>query len=683
MKKRELFKKQIASLLALCMVSNFFIATDAGILNIGGSDTIVAQATENTDADAGATATGRVEVTVSMALFLDKAEFTATLIGSDCEPVTVQFTKEKTDTQTITFSQIPDGDYTLQVAGNGFRTYEQLIEIRGGKLYTLQLTAGFCEGYSYSATDDGLHPGVLLIGNADGEGDIDADDRDHLIDLIHEGVQVDENTKSADLNGDDEINIEDLMFFAKGYLEDDVTKNTLAYVEEFLSPDAVKAYTPENVIVEGKIEDVLSGEGEVTFKVEGDVTQDNPIVVGFDVASEEPIDGISFGVSPETPIQEAVIDVETAEVNENGEPVILKLPLRNGVHFTTEEDVNSEGESKVYAEIDSKGNIQVHLGAQIAVKKVSLRVTAVAKASGESTNLVTIAKTEFVNGMESRIPEPEVTAPQNVKAKAGSDSFTVTWDPVLNVTGYEVVVTKKEDGSHVKTISTSATSATVGDNNHNSSKKLIKNLTTYQVTVQAVNGAWRSQLSDTVEVTPMPSGKPDMVNNVSAVGAYKKLTVKWSSMPDTTNYRVYYKLRGSSGEPAMEETTKTECVLEDLEDKKEYELYVIGSNKIGDAPPSLTVFAETGSFKPVTMPRYGVINLDEKGIPSSNHVVSVTRNGGATIEGADDNALVLADRENKTGWVTLDNDIDTFSKITTWDDGGFNGLVRDGPLGIE
>ena len=690
MKKRELFKKQIASLLALCMVSNFFIAAGAvdveTFSNSDKTETIGVITSQNnpteetpgetqaTEANTDLSAIGKIDVSVSMALFLDNADFTVELLGSDCEPETIHFSADKTGAETISFNHLSDGKYVLEVTGNGFKTYEQEIEVEGGKRYSLQLTAGFCGGYSYYEDSDGLHPGVLLIGNADGEGAIDENDKNYLIDLIHKGAQVNDENKSADLNGDDEINIEDLMFFTKGYLEE-AGKNTQAHVEKSISPDAVKVSVAENVTIEGSMEDMLNGEGEATFMVVGDVGEKNPIIVGFDVASEEPIDGVSFGIAPETPIEEAFITVETAELDEEGNPVKMEIPLKKDVHFLTEFDP--------YAEIDSNGNIQVHLGTQIAVKKVSLKVTAVAKANGEATNLVTIAKTEFVNGMENRIPEPEITMPENVKAVPGSDKFTVSWKECLNVTGYEVVVKEKDTGRLVKTISTATTSATVGDNNHNSSQKLIKNLTTYQVTVQAVNGTWRSAVSEPVEVTPMPSGKPDMVNNVSAVGAYRKLTVKWSKMPDTTNYRVYYKLRGSSDELAMVETTKTECVLENLEDKKEYELYVIGSNDIGDAPKSLTVFAQTGSFKPVTMPGYGAINLDENGKLSSNHIVSVKRNTSGTIEGDDDNALVLEDRENKTAWVTLDGDIDTFYKITTWDDGGFNNMGTGNGLTYE
>ncbi|MDE6706972.1 MAG: fibronectin type III domain-containing protein [Oscillospiraceae bacterium] len=693
MKKRELFKKQIASLLALCMVSNFFIAAGAvdaeTFNNSDESETIgvitsqnnpteeTPEETQDTEANTDLSAIGKIDVSVSMALFLDNADFTVALLGSDCESETIHFSADKTGAETISFNHLPDGKYVLEVTGNGFKTYEQEIEVEGGKRYALQLTAGFCAGYSYYEDGDGLHPGVLLIGNADGEGAIDENDKKYLLDLIHEGAQVNDENKSADLNGDDEINIEDLMFFTKGYLEE-AGKNTQAHVEKSISPDAVKVSVAENVTIEGSMEDMLNGESEVTFMVDGEVAKNNPIIVGFDVTSDEPVDGISFGVAPETPIAEAVIEVET--VDENGNPGITKLPLKSGVRFTTEgeeeegEDPSPLAEFSPYAEIDSKGNIQVHLGTQVAVKKVSLKVTALAKATGQATNLVTIAKTEFLNGMESRIPEPEVTAPQNVKAVPGSDQFTVTWNPVLNVTGYEVVVKEKDTGVVKKTLSTSATSAMIGDNNHNSSQKLIKNLTTYLVTVQAVNGTWRSTVSETVEVTPMPAGKPDMVNNVKIEGGYRKLTVKWSKMPDTTGYRVYYRLKDSEEPEGMLSTTANSCVIEDLEDKTEYEVYVVGYNDIGDAPKSLVVIERTGAMKASEMSRYGAINLNEDGIPSSNHINAITRNNtSATIEGSEENEVVLADKENNTAWATVDNDPETFYQFEGGNDGG-NGL---------
>ncbi|MDE6088253.1 MAG: fibronectin type III domain-containing protein, partial [Oscillospiraceae bacterium] len=736
MKKRELFKKQIASLLALCMVSNFFIAAGATeILNDGASETGVitsfestettpeetsseipmgAEPTENAGAITTSTDTGKISVSVSMVLFLDRADFTLELFdfaGYSYGKETVHFTTEKRDDETVSFSHLPNGDYTLQVTGNGFKPYTQEITVENGNQSTLQLTAGFCGNYVYDLYDTGRHPGVLLIGDANGNGEIDAKDREYLVDLIHEGAEVNEKNRSADLNGDNEIDIEDLMFFAKSYLEE-TNKNTLAHVEKTISPDAVKVSVAEGVAYEGNFDDMLKGESEVTFMVDGEVSPQNAIVVGFDVASAEPVDGISFGVAPETPIAEATIDVETAEVGEDGKPIVLHVKVAKDVHTLMEDPdamadepgavagepgvISGDSEETAtgsepakefepYATIDEKGNIQVHLGTQIAIKKVSLRVTALAMETGQATNLVTIAKTEFVNGMESRIPEPEVTAPQNVKAKPGSDQFTVSWNPVLNVTGYEVVVKEKDTGVVKKTVSTSTTSVMVGDNNHNSSQKLIKNLTTYLVTVQAINGTWRSTVSETVEVTPMPAGKPDMVNNVRAEGGYKKLTVKWNKMPDTTGYRVYYRLKDSEDPEVMIPTTANSCVIEELEDKTEYEIYVVGYNDIGDAPKSLLIYERTGAMKASEMARYGAINLDENGVPSSNHIDSVTiNNTSATIECSDENnEVVLADKANNTAWVTVDNIPETFYQVLSGDDGGSKALGDGNGLTYE
>ena len=60
-----------------------------------------------------------------------------------------------------------------------------------------------------------------------------------------------------------------------------------------------------------------------------------------------------------------------------------------------------------------------------------------------------------MNDMESRIPAPEMDIPENLAARAGNKEFTLSWDPVRNVTGYEVSIssegrrrTEKDSGQH-------------------------------------------------------------------------------------------------------------------------------------------------------------------------------------------------------------------------------------------
>lgn len=66
-------------------------------------------------------------------------------------------------------------------------------------------------------------------------------------------------------------------------------------------------------------------------------------------------------------------------------------------------------------------------------------------------SLVDISKVEFLNGMENRIPEPEMDIPQNVKAQGADKSFTLTWDNSKNVTGYEVEITHDGETETVRT----------------------------------------------------------------------------------------------------------------------------------------------------------------------------------------------------------------------------------------
>lgn len=75
-------------------------------------------------------------------------------------------------------------------------------------------------------------------------------------------------------------------------------------------------------------------------------------------------------------------------------------------------------------------------GKQVAVKKVSLRITG----TESGGTLAEITKVEFLNDMENRIPEPEMNIPQNLAAAGADKSFTLTWDPQVNITGYEVEI---------------------------------------------------------------------------------------------------------------------------------------------------------------------------------------------------------------------------------------------------
>ena len=103
--------------------------------------------------------------------------------------------------------------------------------------------------------------------------------------------------------------------------------------------------------------------------------------------------------------------------------------------------------------MDKQGNIRISLGSQVAIKKVTLIIKGV-----QNNNLAEISSVEFVNGMEERIPRPEMNIPEGFQAEAGNAAINLSWKPSVNVTGYEVLI---RQGDMQQTILTTKTSLNV------------------------------------------------------------------------------------------------------------------------------------------------------------------------------------------------------------------------------
>ncbi|MDE5945735.1 MAG: M60 family metallopeptidase, partial [Oscillospiraceae bacterium] len=665
-RKREL-KKKVAFLMALSMVFSFSdaVSTEASFSNIGiesqenSTDTPetpvensnVDEETPETDINFVSNA-GKIDVAIGTALFLDNnINFTVTLANNQGYNQSNTVVLENLSENKTSFDNLEDGEYTLIVNAPGFVTYIQNINV-SQKGYLVKLTAGFCEGLNYS--EGGLHPGVLLIGDVDGDGDVDDDDKNILIDAI-DGQNVSDDCVT-DLNNDGKTDLIDLTFFTKNYNENE-DKDTTAAIEEFVSPSIISTNVSEGTHAEGDVEKMLNGEDTVTLTPsnDGEISESNPVSLEFDFMKSDSasiVDGISFETGSDNPVSEAFVEVAYTE---NGKDYKVTVPVKSEVSYLLKE-------SDVYAEIDENGSIQVHLGNQIAVKKVTLTITAMQK----NNNLAEISKVEFVNGMESRIPQPEMDMPEDLTANAGSEKFVLNWKPCMNVTGYEV---KIQQGDSVEAIITQANSITIssfkGDD--------VKNYTTYKVSVQSINGTWKSGYCDSVDVTPKPSKRPDKPDNVKASGIYKGINVTWANMDDTQSYNVFYKVRNSDEEyTKISGITGNKCTINELQSLTEYEIYVTGVNELGESPASIHCSAKTTDLNAAEVPKYNVINRDETGTPGSAHIVSVTRNGGSMIDSELD-----ADSDN-TAWGAVDNNAASYYSKNTWDDGGFNNLGGNG-----
>lgn len=594
---------------------------------------------------------GQVDVSIAAALVLDReVAFTVTFTdaqgGSQSDTITLG--GETTDCK-ASFTGLAAGCYSLKVTGEGFADYTQTLNVEE-KRYLVNLTTGFLAGYPYEA--GGLHPGVLLIGDVDCDGDVDDEDKIKLVDAIDSGMIS--SGCIADLNGDQKVDLVDLEYFSKGYAE---VRDTTALIETFVSPAAIYAEASQGTVVEGNLDKLLnSGENVVLHPANGqEISVTNPVALEFDFAKASKelaaADGIIIETGDNNAIAQAVI---TVVYEEDGMEHSVDVPVTSGVNYLLTE-------SDVYATRDENGNIQVHLGAQVAVKKVTLTISAMTN----NPNLAEISKVEFVNGMEERIPAPEMDIPQNLTAAAGSEQFTLSWEPCVNVTGYEVLIQQDNQEEIVRVNANSLTVTSFKGSD-------VKNYTTYTVSVQAVNGSWSSGYGVPVDVTPQPSGPPDKPDNVTAIGKYQSIIVKWKNMDDTQTYNLYYKLKESEDAyTKVEGISANTYTITELDMLKEYEIYVTGVNELGESPESIHCAAKTTDLNPAAMIKYNLINRDEKGIPGAAHIISAVRNGGTMTDSP-------SDTESGTAWGTVDNDAASYYSKTTWDDGGYNNIGLNG-----
>ena len=143
---------------------------------------------------------GQVDVTIGSALTLYNSEsFIVSLTNESgqAQTQTIQLKEKEADRGSVSFAGLADGTYTLTVSGKGFATYSQSIQVQG-KGYAVTLMTGFVESKKIVYEEGGNRPGVLLVGDANGDGRIDETDRAALVDAI-EGRGT--GAAAADLNG--------------------------------------------------------------------------------------------------------------------------------------------------------------------------------------------------------------------------------------------------------------------------------------------------------------------------------------------------------------------------------------------------------------------------------------------------------------------------------------------------
>ncbi|MDE7066814.1 MAG: carboxypeptidase-like regulatory domain-containing protein, partial [Schaedlerella arabinosiphila] len=167
---------------------------------------------------------GQVDVEILSALNLQKdVNFTVSLTGQESKQVMLAADQETENgglsQGDATFEDLEPGTYVLTVGAPGFATYTQELAVEDWA-YNLTLTTGIVSGFSYDQPGS-VHPGLLLLGDVDGNGVIDDADRDLLVDAIDAGEREPEKQAASrhenanlNLNGDQWVDLADLEYFA-------------------------------------------------------------------------------------------------------------------------------------------------------------------------------------------------------------------------------------------------------------------------------------------------------------------------------------------------------------------------------------------------------------------------------------------------------------------------------------
>lgn len=576
---------------------------------------------------------GSIQVNIAQGLDLEKNQkFQVTLQADGYHQETyVSISTDDKSHQKVVFSDLQKGTYTLSIAGEGFEDYTQEFEVEGYDYSILVYT-----GAAYK-TEGNNTPGVLAYKQS-------SITTSEMVDAIDSGSKE----SSFDLNADGAIDLLDLQYL--------VDHPQIAYtqitstIEKRIPKEAAKIVTDTGSIVTGKLEDVLEAEGSVVLQPakEEAISSENPVEVSFDFTkSEAPVLMEGFTLQAPEESQDKIKDgIIRVEYEENGETKFMDLPIINKTRFYRSAANTS------YVTVEKDGSLTVHFSGQIAVKKVTIKVTATTKDQG---NLVEISKVEFLNDMESRIPAPEMNVPANVKGIAGDKTFTISWDRQTNVTGYEIKVEADGKSQIFKTTSTSYTVTTFANDK-------LENKKDYTVSVQSVNGEWKSGYSNTIIVTPRTDKKPERVDNVTASGAYQAINVSWKKMKDTDSYHVFYKEDGAESFIKADSTTETSYQITDLKNETKYIVYVTGVNDNGEGPASLQASAKTLSIKPVELPEYKLINTSNGKGEVSDHIVSAKRSVGNMINSPLDPSNTVS------AFGLVDNDYDSYYYLNDWDE---------------
>ncbi len=533
------------------------------------------------------------------------------------------------------------GEYTLTIKSKNYATYTKEIVIESSYATSLSLDNN---RMNYDETTTENQRGIMAVGDVNGDGEVNKTDSKTLIDAIENGLTDTAN----DVNADSKVDLTDLTLVAinKGGNTDSATEKTVL-------PSVLNISKDNNTVVNGNITNILdedAGKVQLSTTSGAEISETNPVqleVTPKDSTANLAVDGIVIKTpeNAESTIAGGVITVEDA----NGETYEATIVKTNGL--------TTLARSSATATVQADGSVVVNIGRQVAIKKVTIKITSTV---GANPALVDIAHVEFVNGMENRIPDPQLNIPEITKIEAINDkSFSVEWTAQTNVASYNVSVSGGGKSQVYQTEDNKIVISSVDGE--------LKTGIPYLVMVQSVNGDWTSAYSEPRGITLRPTKVPDAPESVTLTAEVGSISVSWKAMDSTDYYNVYYKASDEDTYSVVKNITGNSTKLTDLRAGVKYSVYVTGVNDLGESAKSIVNEATPLVDTPVTFPQYKLINTgDEKG-KVTDHIVGVEISTHSTV--------------NNVGgeFSVVDNDPSTYLAVNDWDTGSSYDNYR-GPM---
>ena len=458
---------------------------------------------------------------------------------------------------------LPQGDYTLLFRGKGYATYFHNITISD---YSQHLIVG---------TGDK----TFTLGDITGEGNVDEADMAYLNanpEILEHPTDT-EGVANMGFNGDGIVDAIDLAYVKRstslgrtaahmnGQAEDDDAQ-LLGTV--LLVPPVNSIQTQQDIAANGTR--IQSGTLNDLFQQNG-----NTVTLASDNSSVE----LPITLNQPKDMEQIVVNAPSAGNNiqsvsatvvyeEDGEEKTMKAEM---VGVEQPADVHAIGR----AGEDSR-SIVINLGKRVAVKKITISV------EKTSTGYVAVESIQFLKDIVPENPVAPNRMVRNLKAEAGSETVSLKWSELPNITGYRVLYWEKVEDETQKVTKELNVDVPYADVSG------LENLKTYCFQVVPTAADWQGDYCEAIEATPQPNKAPDAPDMVSVQELEGKLAVSWKKSKAATYYQVFFKEKDASGDYQQVggNLTETSVTIESLENEVTYSIYIIAGNEIGKSGPS-------------------------------------------------------------------------------------------------